>query len=121
MAKFTPLDAILPSRVVGRTAGTQIWIMPWACRACQRMGTIQVNTAIGQRTSDGEVQSMLDRDHYQKSRLCHLSPFHRPPVPQGARWGEDLPSGEGRNAGDVHAGTVAAMEREGRFLTPFTV
>ncbi len=73
MAKFTPLDAILPSRVVGRTAGTQIWTMPWACRACQRMGTIQVNTAIGSRTSDSEVQSMLDRDHYQKSRLCHLS------------------------------------------------
>lgn len=74
MAKFTPLDAIMDSRVVGVQGGSDSWLMPWACPGCKRTGTITVHVAAKARTPDSDVVVMLDTSHYRTSPVCHYKP-----------------------------------------------
>ncbi len=81
MAKFTPLDAVLNSRLLDVRPDVPRWFMDWACTGCQRYGSVEVELSGGPtdprtglklpKTTDEELDRKLyDAHRKSSSGLC---------------------------------------------------
>src|SRR6185436_8579597 len=84
MANFTPLDAVLNSRLLDVRPGVPRWFMDWACTGCQRYGSVEVELTGGPtdprtglklpKTTDEELDRKFFEAHRQATKgLCARS------------------------------------------------
>ena len=81
MSKHIPIDAETDSRVLDSGLIKWRWTMPWACRGCQRFGTVEVvlPPPEGTRADDprwatastnAAIQENVEREHHGLSPFC---------------------------------------------------